>query len=103
MDKVYFKNEIGFFVEELTDIYYFLAQNIETGEKSQLILSWHRGQEIPEDSNIIRVYDIEIDEEKIFFFMTTGDSNYIFEPKSKLELDKFLSEKNLLLVGEVIN
>ena len=103
MDKVYFKEGIGFWLEDLSDIYLFKAKSFSDEKEFNLILSWYRGVEIPEDEKqIVRIYDVEIDEEKVFFNVSSTEKGFIVKPQSPSDYEKFINNKNILFTGEII-
>lgn len=105
MNKVYFdKEKYGqWLVDELEDYYFFKSVNFETNEETNHILSWTRNYSQEElNPEIVRVYDVEIDEKKYYFFVKLNkDNTWDIISKDALELEKLLKDKNLFFTGEV--
>jgi hypothetical protein len=104
MDKVYFnKDYYGcWWLKELTDIYSFKAVNFQTNEEVETILTWTRNVDLSEYKDTIRMYDVEIDDEKFYFIVSPEKGGYLLESKDKMVLEKLLNNKNLSFVGEIL-
>ena len=105
MDKVYFnKDYYGcWWLKELTDIYSFKAVNFETKEEVETILTWTRNIDLSEyDDKIVRMYDVEIEEEKFYFLASLEKEGYLLETKDRYSLEKLLNDKNLFFTGETL-
>lgn len=105
MDKVYFnKDYYGcWWLKELTDIYAFKAVNFQTNEEIETILTWTRNVDLSEyDKDIIRIYDVEIDNEKYYFLVSPENGGYLLESKDKFILEKLLNDKNIFFTGEAL-
>ena len=101
MDKVYFnKDYYGcWWLKELTDIYTFKAVNFQTNEQVETILTWTRNVDLSEYKDVIRMYDVEIDDEKFYFLVSQEKGGYLLESKDKMALEKLLNNKNLFFTG----
>ena len=105
MDKVYFnKDYYGcWWLKELTDIYSFKAVNFQTNEEVETILTWTRNVDLSEyDGKIVRIYDVEIYDEKYYFLVSPEKGGYLLESKDKFSLEKLLNDKNIFFVGETL-
>jgi hypothetical protein len=105
MNKVYFNKDWHgcWWLKELTDIYIFKAVNFKTNEEVETILTWTRNIDLSEyNNNVVRVYDVEIDNEKFFFLVSPEKGGYLLESKDKLVLDKLLNDKNIFFTGEIL-
>ena len=104
MDKVYFnKDYYGcWWLKELTDIYSFKAVNFQTNEEVETILTWTRNVDLSEYDGIVRMYDVEIDDEKYYFLVSLEKGGYLLESKDKFSLEKLLNDKNIFFVGDTI-
>jgi len=104
MDKVYFnKDYYGcWWLKELTDIYSFKLVHFQTNEEVKTILTWTRNVDLSEYKDIIRMYDVEIDDEKFYFIVSQEKGGYLLESKDKMVLEKLLNNKNLLFTGETL-
>jgi hypothetical protein len=105
MNKVYISKEKNgqWQVDELQDYYFFKSTNFETNEEIIHILSWTRNFSLEHlDFEVVRVYDVEIDEKKYYFVVKSNkDDTWDVISKDPLELEKLLKDKNLLFIGEV--
>ena len=102
MIRIYKENEC-WWVDELSDIYYFKTLNQETGEESTEVLSWTRMVDLsiyPKEP--VRMYDIENDSKKYYFLLYRVGDRYKLEVENTYELDEFLREKNIQLIIENI-
>lgn len=102
MVKVYFDKK-NHWVESLEDYYYFKAVDFQTKEESKHILSWSRNYDmINMDSNVDRIYDVEIDGEKYYFlFINNGNGNgWNVISEDSMKLEKLLRETNLFFTGD---
>jgi hypothetical protein len=104
MDKVYFnKDYYGcWWLKELTDIYSFKAVNFQTNEEVETILTWSRNVDLSEYDGIVRMYDVEIDDEKYYFLVSLEKGGYLLESKDKFSLEKLLNDKNIFFTGETL-
>jgi hypothetical protein len=104
MDKVYFnKDYYGcWWLKELTDIYSFKAVNFQTNEEVETILTWTRNVDLSEYDGIVRMYDVEIDDEKYYFLVSLEKGGYLLESKDKFSLEKLLNDKNIFFTGETL-
>lgn len=104
MEKVYFNKEYYgcWWLKELTDIYHFKTVHFETGKESNLFLTWTRNFDLSDYSEVVRIYDVEIDEEKFYFLVTQADGGFILEAKDKFALEKLLNQKNIVFVGDTL-
>jgi len=103
MDKVYFKKEYygNWWIEnELTDLYSFNIVDFETKEESTLIMSWTRGVDLDDYPDAIRMYDVEIDDDKYYFLVYQEKGGFLLTSKDTILLDKLLNDKNILFTGE---
>jgi len=101
MNKVYCNKEENFwFVNEPEDFYTFKSVNIETNEEVSQILSWTRNQDLEDYPNHIRMYDVEIEDEKYFFLMRKEKNFYIIEAERPLELENLINKHNIFFVGD---
>lgn len=103
MDKVYFKKEYygNWWIEnELTDLYSFNIVDFETKEESTLIMSWTRGVDLDDYPDVIRMYDVEIDDDKYYFLVYQEKGGFLLKSKDTILLDKLLNDKNILFTGE---
>jgi hypothetical protein len=82
-----------FYTDELEDLYIIKYKDLND-EYKNLPISWNRNAELP--SNTIRVYDIEVDDDIIFFNMIYKDNLYYFEPQSKIQMEN-LKNKGIYL------
>ena len=104
MSRVYFdKEKKVWFVDELEDFYMFKAIDFQTNEESDHILSWTRNYSLDEfDSNVVRVYDVEIDSIKYYFIVKSNvDNNWDIIAKDPMSLEKLINDKNLFFVGDI--
>jgi hypothetical protein len=104
MYKVYFNKDYHgcWWLKELTDIYIFKAVNFQTNEEVETILTWTRNVDLSEYKDSIRMYDVEIDDEKFYFIVSPEKGGYLLESKDKMVLEKLLNNKNLSFVGEIL-
>jgi hypothetical protein len=101
--KVYFKKSINsWWVESLLDYYMFKSVNFKTKEEKDYVLSWTRNQDI-DDENIVRIYDVEVDDEKYFFMFEQVKDGYLIEAKDSLHLEKLLNDKDIFFVGDTLD
>ena len=102
MSKVYFdKEKYGIWVvDSLEDYYEFKAVDFQTNEESNHILSWSRNYNLKDDSKIDRVYDVEIDEVKYYFFFSKNGDVWDVVSEDSMKLEKLLKDKNLFFVGD---
>lgn len=104
MNKVYFdKEKYGqWFVEDLEDFYIFKSVNYQTNEEINQILSWSRNYPLQDlASEIVRVYDVEIEDIKYYFlFRLNADGTCDVIAEDPMKLEKLLNEKSLFFVGE---
>lgn len=103
MNKVYFdKEKYGqWLVDELEDFYFFKAVDFQTNEESNHILSWTRNYPLDDlDSDVVRVYDVEIEGIKYHFLFKPDGKKWGIFSKDPMELEKLLRDKNLFFVGE---
>jgi hypothetical protein len=103
MTKVYFdKERYGVWVvETLEDYYEFKAVDFQTNEESNHILSWSRNYDLKDhDSKIDRVYDVEVDEVKYFFFFSKNENGWNVVAQDSMKLEKLLRENNLFFTGD---
>ncbi len=107
MNKVYFNKDYygAWWLKELEDYYSFECIDITTNEKSNQILSWTRNIDVSiyEDESIVRMYDIEIEKEKYYFFAIPEKNSFILKPKDPYQLEKLVNNKNLILVGTTLD
>ena len=100
--KVYFdKEQQGWFVDELEDIYFFKSMNLETNLTENQILSWSRNKDVP--NGYIRVYDVEIDGFKYYFLFKYLGDRYQIVANDSMELENLLNKRSLFFTGETIN
>ena len=104
MNKVYFnKDYYGcWWLKELIDIYSFKAVNFQTNEEVETILTWTRNVDLSEYDGIVRMYDVEIDDEKYYFLVSLEKGGYLLESKDKFSLEKLLNDKNIFFTGETL-
>lgn len=104
MNRVYFdKEKYGqWVVDELEDFYLFKSVDFKTNEESDKILSWTRNYSLDEfDSDVVRVYDVEIEDAKYYFLITSNnDGTWSVTAKDRLLLEKLLNDKNLFFTGD---
>lgn len=104
MSRVYFdKEKYGqWLVDELEDFYMFKAVDFQTNKESDHILSWTRNYPLDEfDSDVVRVYDVEIESIKYYFLVTSNnDGTWNVLAKDTMSLEKLLNDKNLFFVGD---
>lgn len=101
MNKVYInEKEPYWFLSELTDIYLFKTSDFKTGVEKNIPLSWTRGFNIESLDNVIRVYDVEINDKKYYFLVSLEDNIYKLRPENNIELEKLLNDTNIKFIGE---
>ena len=103
MEKVYFdKEKYGkWIVNELEDFYHFKAVDFQTNQEYYYILSWTRNYPLDDlDQDVVRVYDVEIDEEKYYFIIKPDRNCWDVIAKDKMKLEKLLNDKNLFFTGD---
>jgi len=101
MNRVYFDSEKKkWFVDELEDYYMFKAVDFQSNQESDHILSWTRNYPLDGMEDVVRVYDVEIDEIKYHFFVRPYDNIWSVTSKDPMELEKLLKDKNLFFVGD---
>jgi len=106
MNKVYFnKDYYGvWWLKELEDFYSFECVDITTNEKTNHIISWTRNIDVSiYGEDVIRVYDIEIEKKKYFFLVIPEKESFILKAKDPLELEKLVNDKDLILVGTLLD
>jgi hypothetical protein len=105
MEKVYFdKEKYGqWIVIELEDFYHFKAVNFQTNEESYHILSWTRNYSLDDlDQDVVRVYDVEIDEVKYYFIIKPDKNCWDVIAKDSMLLEKLLRDKNIFFTGDTL-
>lgn len=101
MFKIFKNNKGEFYSSELEPIYYVKTLNTNTNELKMMVVSWYR---IDVESPFIRVYDLEIENEKFLFYIKYQEGLYFFEPKKgDLENLKYKYGIEILSEEEVIN
>ncbi len=101
MNRVFFNKEKKYwFVDELSDYYFFKSINHKTNQESDYVLSWSRNKELPE--NIDRIYDVEIDGDKYYFLFEYVNEEWIVYSQDSMRLEMLLRDKDLFFVGDVI-
>jgi hypothetical protein len=79
----------------------FKSVNFKTNEEKDYVLSWTRNQDL--ENNIVRIYDVEIDDEKYFFMFEEVKDGYLIKPKDRLHLEKLLNDKDIFFVGDTLD
>lgn len=101
MIKVFSENEC-WYVDELTDIYYFKSVSNLTGQENYEILSWTRMSNLENNTKKpIRMYDIEFDGKKYYFLLLQYGDKWKIEAENNWEIDELCKEKNITLIGEI--
>lgn len=101
MNRVYFdKEENGWFVDSLEDYYMFKAVDFQTKQESDHVLSWTRNYPLDGLDDVVRVYDVEIDNIKYHFLVRAYENVWSVVQKEPMALEKLLNDKNLFFVGD---
>ena len=104
MNKVYFDTEKKvWFVNEPEELYLFKSVNQKTNEETNQIISWTRNKDLENYPHHIRMYDFEIDDQKIFFLMKLDGDRYILESENPLDLETLLNDNDIFFVGETLS
>jgi hypothetical protein len=100
MKKVYFNKDGSWWLKELEEIFYIKAIHFQTKEEFDLIFSWTRNIDLSEyKPEPVRKYDVEIEDEKFYFFVYPEKNGYIVESEDNMKLEKLLNDKNIIFVG----
>ena len=59
-------------------------------EVSTLIMSWTRGVDLDDYPDAIRMYDVEIDDDKYYFLVYQEKGGFLLKSKDTILLDKLL-------------
>lgn len=99
--KIYSENGT-WYVEELSEIYYFKSISTTDNTEHQLLLTWTRMIDLSVYKNDpVRMYDIEHDGKKYFFLLFQYGDRYKLEPVNTYEIDQLCEIKNVKLIGEI--
>ena len=98
MNKIFKDKDGNLYSTELETIYYVKTLNVKDNTVENSVISWYKGETVP--SNSIRVYDLEVNDEKFLFDLKYENYIYYFIPRSNIEISRLKSEYNIEIISE---
>ena len=98
MNKIFKDKDGNLYSTELETIYYVKTLNVKDNTVENSVISWYKGDVVP--NNSIRVYDLEVNDEKFLFDLKYENYIYYFIPRSNIEISRLKSEYNIEIISE---